>query len=188
MGDGRRAPERTDMQELRTARTADHPALVAGIRQWWGDTRTPEQARELSLLLPRLFLQHFAATSLVLEDGTGIRAFLVGFDSADHPEQAYIHFVGVDPRLRKQGVARRLYTAFFERAAAAGRREVRAVVSPGNTGSIAFHRAMGFEPLGPEDGDGASHGDGGGDRLPVHRDYDGPGQDRVYFRRWLTVR
>ncbi|MFI1200259.1 GNAT family N-acetyltransferase [Streptomyces sp. NPDC020883] len=162
------------MRHIRRARTADYPTLVECVQQWWGDSRTPEQARELSLLLPRLFLQHFAATSLVLEDETGIRAFLVGFHSADDNHQAYIHFVGVDPRLRQQGIARRLYTLFLERAAAAGRTEVRAITSPKNAGSIAFHRAMGFE-LDP--------GDHESDGVPVHRDYDGPGQHRVVFRR-----
>ncbi|MFF0746744.1 GNAT family N-acetyltransferase [Streptomyces sp. NPDC004111] len=173
----RRLPtERQHMQDVRPARTADYPTLVRCVQQWWGDSRTPEQARELSLLLPRLFLQHFAHTSLVLEDENGIRAFLVGFHSADHAHEAYVHFVGVDPELRKRGVARRLYTAFFERAAAAGRTEVRAITSPQNTGSIAFHRALGFEP---------DTGDRTVDEIPVHSDYDGPGQDRVVFRRKL---
>jgi ribosomal protein S18 acetylase RimI-like enzyme len=166
------------MYDVRRARTADHPTLVRCVQQWWGDSRTPEQARELSLLLPRLFLQHFAHTSLVLEDGTGIRAFLIGFHSADHADTAYIHFVGVDPELRRRGVARRLYAAFFERAGAAGRTGVCAVTSPQNTGSIAFHRSMGFVP---------DAGDYEVDGLPVHRDYDGPGQDRVVLRRKLGV-
>ncbi|WP_030659574.1 GNAT family N-acetyltransferase [Streptomyces rimosus] len=164
------------MHDVRRARTTDHTTLVECVQRWWGDSRTPEQARQLSMLLPRLFLQHFADTSLVLEDGTGVRAFLVGFHSADRPHEAYIHFVGVDPELRKQGVARRLYTAFFERAAAAGRTEVRAITSPQNTGSIAFHRAMGFE---------LDAGDREVDGVPVQGDYDGPGQDRVAFRKKL---
>ncbi|WP_367321373.1 N-acetyltransferase family protein [Streptomyces sp. HUAS ZL42] len=162
------------MPDLRQARLSDHGTLVECVQRWWGDSRTPEQARELSLLLPRLFLQFFAGTSLVLEDDEGIRAFLIGFHAADNDEEAYIHFVGVDPRLRGQGVARHLYTAFFQQAAEAGRREVRAITSPGNAGSIAFHRAMGFA---------FEEGDRQLDGVPVHSDYDGPGQDRVCFRR-----
>ncbi|NLU70431.1 GNAT family N-acetyltransferase [Streptomyces sp. HNM0574] len=161
----------------RPARESDHGTIVACVQRWWGDSRTPEQARELSLLLPRLFLQFFAGTSLVREDGTGVRAFLVGFDSADDPEVAYIHFVGVDPELRGLGVGRELYEAFLGRAARAGRREVRAVTSPGNHGSVAFHRAMGFQPV-PGDRESA-------EGLPLHSDYDGPGQHRVCFRRRL---
>ncbi|WNM29164.1 GNAT family N-acetyltransferase [Streptomyces sp. Li-HN-5-11] len=171
------------MPALRQARVSDHGTIVECVRQWWGDSRTPEQARELSLLLPRLFLQFFSTTSLVLqdgeggEDGTAIRAFLVGFYAAGNDTEAYIHFVGVDPALRGQGMARDLYTAFFERAAEAGRTEVRAITSPTNTGSIAFHRAMGFTP---ESGDREVGG------LPVHTDYDGPGQDRVCFYRKIA--
>lgn len=162
------------MSSTRQARVEDHRAIVERIQLWWGESRTPEQARELSLLMPRLFLQHFAGTSLVVEDDTGIRAFLVGFHSADVPDEAYIHFVGVDPQYRGTGVARDLYTTFFAQAARAGRRTFRAITGPANTGSIAFHRAMGFE---------IEPGDREVDGVSVHSDYDGPGQDRVCFRR-----
>lgn len=163
---------------MRTAREDDFPEIIARIQRWWGDSRTPEESRELSLLLPRLFLQHFAGTSLVLADGNGIYGFLVGFHSADRADEAYIHFVGVDPARRGQGLARELYAAFFERAGRAGRTTVRAITSPGNTGSIAFHRAMGFE-LEPGDREAA-----GG--VPVRDHYDGRDQPRVCFRIKLT--
>ncbi|ORT55931.1 GNAT family N-acetyltransferase [Streptomyces sp. CB03238] len=166
------------MPMMRRARVSDHRTLVECVHRWWGDSRTPAEARELSLLLPRLFLQCFAGTSLVAEDSTGVKAFLVGLHSGDNGEDAYIHFVGVDPALRGRGLARGLYTAFFDRAAEAGRREVRAVTSPGNTGSIAFHRALGFSLVASDDEVGG---------VPVHRDYDGPGQDRVCFRRKIEV-
>jgi hypothetical protein len=53
---------------------------------------------------------------------------------------------------------------------------VRAVTSPVNTGSVAFHRRMGFR-LEPGD---VHVGD-----IPVATGYDGPGQDRVRFVRDL---
>ncbi|WP_371812640.1 GNAT family N-acetyltransferase [Saccharopolyspora sp. ASAGF58] len=56
-----------------------------------------------------------------------------------------IHFVGVDPARRRGGLARRLYAEFFDTASSAGRSRVRCITSPANTGSIAFHRRMGFE-------------------------------------------
>jgi ribosomal protein S18 acetylase RimI-like enzyme len=164
------------VSSTRPARVEDHRAIVERIQLWWGESRTPEQARELSLLLPRLFLQHFSGTSLVVEDASGIRAFLVGFHSADVSDEAYIHFVGVDPHYRGTGVARDLYTRFFAQAARAGRRTVRAITGPANAGSIAFHRAMGFE---------IEPGDREVDGIAVHSDYDGPGHDRVCFRREL---
>ncbi|MEU6989169.1 N-acetyltransferase [Streptomyces sp. NPDC046465] len=170
--------------ELRRARVSDHPAIIERVQTWWGDTHSPEQSRELSLLLPKLFLQFFSHTSLVAEwdrerggeRDREIGAFLVGLHSTDNDSDAYIHFVGVAPALRGRGVGRDLYTEFFRRAAAAGRKEVRSVTSPRNTRSIAFHRAMGFS-LEP--------GDREVDGLPVHSDYDGPGHDRVCFHRTL---
>ncbi|MFF8831050.1 GNAT family N-acetyltransferase [Streptomyces sp. NPDC015131] len=165
------------MPMMRRARVSDHRTLVECAHRWEAP-RPPAWGREPSFLLPRLFLQFFAGTSLVAEDSTGVKAFLVGFHSADNEEDACVHFVGVDPRLRGRGLARGLYTAFFERAAEAGRREVRAVARPGNAGAIAFHRALGFSVV---DGD---HEVGG---VPVHRDYDGPGQDRVCFRKRLVT-
>ncbi|WP_317891384.1 GNAT family N-acetyltransferase [Saccharopolyspora pogona] len=131
--------------ELGQAEEADHPRIVAAIESWWTDSRSPAAARELSLLVPRLFLQHFSGTSLLAERGGEMAGFLIGFLSADCPEDAYIHFVGVDPALRRGGLARRLYAEFFDTASRAGRSRVRCITSPVNTGSIAFHRRMGFE-------------------------------------------
>lgn len=159
---------------MRRAVTDDHPGMVRAIQEWWGDSRDPQQARELSLLLPRLFLQHFSETSLVIDEYRWLAAFLVGFHSPDHPREAYIHFVGVAPSRRRDGLARTLYERFFETARGEGRDRVRAVTSPRNTGSIAFHRALGFEL--ETTGDGES---------TVFEAYDGPGEDRVSLVRDL---
>lgn len=129
------------------------------------------------MLVPRLFLQHFAGTSFVIERDGAFLGFLVGFVSQDHPEQAYIHFVGVDPAQRRGGVARRLYEAFFDIVRQAGCTTVKCVTSPVNTGSVGFHRRMGFSLV---------PGDHEVDGLPVHSDYDGLGQDRVCFVRELA--
>lgn len=153
---------------IRRAVTADHPEMVRAIQEWWSDSRSPQEARELSFLLPRLFLQHFSATSLVIDNDRGLTAFLVGFHSPDHPREAYIHFVGVAPSRRRDGLARALYARFLQTARGAGRDRVRAVTSPQNTGSIAFHRELGFELETTEDGEST-----------VFEDYDGPGEDRV---------
>lgn len=155
-------------ETIRPAVTADHTSMVQAIQEWWSDSRSPQEARELSLLLPRLFLQHFAGTSLVLEDDGDLVGFLVGFYSADEPEEAYIHFVGVSPTRRRSGAGRLLYERFFEEARRSGRRRVRAVTSPQNTGSLAFHRSMGFQ----------LETDPANQEPTVFEDYDGPGQPR----------
>jgi ribosomal protein S18 acetylase RimI-like enzyme len=145
--------------EIRTAAPSDYERIVAVVNEWWG-------GRDMRPLLPRLFLDHFADTSLVVEDDGGLEAFLVGFLSPAQPDEAYIHFVGVRPGCRRSGLARALYERFFELARARGRTLVRCVTSPVNEGSIAFHRKLGFEDV-------------------LVADYDGPGADRVAFARRL---
>lgn len=161
---------------VRQARENDHVRIVESVQNWWSDSRSPDAARELSLLVPRLFLQHFAGTSFVAEQDGQFAGFLVGFFSFDHPDDAYIHFVGVDPALRGGGLARKLYETFFGRADKAGRSRVHAITSPANVGSIGFHRSMGFELV---------PGDGEQDGVAVHHDYDGRGHASVRFLRKL---
>lgn len=144
---------------VRTARPDDYEAIVSVVDEWWG--------RPLARMLPRLFLDHFHATSLVAEDDGALAGFLIGFYSASAPDRAYVHFVGVSPAARHSGLARRLYETFFAAAAQHGATLVSAITSPANTASIAFHRAMGFTVRGP---------------VP---DYDGPGVHRVVFERAL---
>ena len=145
---------------LRTATPADYDRIAAVLDDWWG--------RPVRHLLPRLFLDHFHATSTVAEAGDDLAGFLIGFLSPSRPDAAYIHFVGVHPAHRRGGLARVLYERFFALAAADGRTVVRAVTSPVNARSIAFHTALGFTASDPLPG------------------YDGPGDVKVRFERPLT--
>ena len=96
-------------------------------------------------LLQPLFLEHFSGTSLVAEDASGALAgFLIGFVSADHPTEAYVHFAGVAPEFRGSGLGRRLYDAFDAVVGVRGVRVVRCVTSAVNAESVAFHEAIGF--------------------------------------------
>jgi L-amino acid N-acyltransferase YncA len=76
----------------------------------------------------------------------------------------------------ERGLGAALYERFFADSRAHGRSVVRAITSPVNKGSHAFHTRMGFvtEP-GPKEFEG----------LPVQPDYDGPGLDRLSFRKDL---
>ena len=96
----------------RPARASDYPAIAAVVDDWWG--------RPILGVLPRLFLDHFHHTSLVIDGPGGPLAFLVGILSPADPRQAYVHFVGVAPQARRQGVAELLYTEFFALARAGG--------------------------------------------------------------------
>jgi predicted GNAT superfamily acetyltransferase len=146
--------------DIRRADPADYGRVIAVLDEWWGGRRMRD-------MLPQLFFVHFSGTSLVAERDGELAGFLVGFLSQSEPEEAYVHFAGVDPGERGKGLGRELYERFFALARAAGRRRVSCVTSPANTGSVAFHRAIGFEPG------------------PPQADYDGPGEDRVVLTRFL---
>lgn len=156
--------------EFRHLEAHDHAPITAVVNDWWG-------GRSMAGLLPHLFFEHFRPTSFVIEDGGQIVAFLVGFISQTDPQEAYIHFVGVHPAYRAQGVGRELYERFFETVRARGVEAVRCITSPVNSASIAFHTRMGFTI---EPGDGEVNG------MAVARDADGPGEHRVRFRKALS--
>jgi len=152
---------------FRPAVPADYDTIIGVVDTWWG--------RPIAGALQRVFLDHFFRTCVVAERQSArgeprLAGFLVGFGSPADPAQAYIHFVGVDPAERGSGLGRALYEAFFELMRADGRSIVHAVTSPVNSGSIAFHRSMGFHLTGPV------------------TDYDGPGADRVVFSLALQER
>jgi ribosomal protein S18 acetylase RimI-like enzyme len=143
---------------VRHAEHGDYVRVIEVVDQWWG-------GRPMAAMLPKLFFVHFRDTSFVAEDDEGLAGFLCGFRSQTHDDEAYVHFVGVDPSRRGSGLGRALYERFFE--AVAPRTVVRAVTSPVNERSVAFHRAIGFEI----------------DR--VDEDYDGRGEARVLLVKTL---
>jgi predicted GNAT superfamily acetyltransferase len=154
---------------VRNVTPADWDRVTAVLVEWW-------QGRDLSDLLPRLFFQHFCTTSWLVEQDGELVAFLVGFVCPTHDDEAYIHFVGVDPELRGRGIAKGLYELFFDVARAQGRSVVRVITSPVNQASLAFHSHIGFVML---------PGDGEQDGVPIWLDYDGPGRHRVRLERRL---
>lgn len=151
--------------DLRQAEPADYIPIISVINEWWG-------GRSMADMLPKLFFVHFKATSLIAEANGERVGFLIGFQSQTYPDEAYIHFVGVHPQFRKQGVGKRLYERFFIVARERGCQRVRCVTSPVNKTSIAFHLQMGFT-VEPQD----TVVDG----IPVYEDYDGVGGSRVLF-------
>lgn len=157
-----------------------HGYISERINEWWG-------GRSVQDMLPVLFFNHFASTSLMatIEQATEepveaiskprIIGFLAGFHSPTIEGCAYIHFVGVDPEFRSAGVGKQMYEQFFVNALQAGCTQVRCITSPVNTGSVAFHTRMGFESELTDDAG-----------TPMAKtDYDGPGKHRISFVKYL---
>jgi ribosomal protein S18 acetylase RimI-like enzyme len=147
--------------EIRHAQPSDYGRVIGRVNSWWG-------GRDMAPMLPKLFFVHFEGTSFVIDDDEGqLAGFLIGFLSQADDDEAYIHFVGVAPEHRGEGIGRSLYERFFEEARSHGRKRVRCVTSPVNERSVAFHEAMGFAVE------------------KVAEDYDGPGEDRVLLVKQL---
>jgi GNAT superfamily N-acetyltransferase len=154
---------------LRQIEVTDYIPIIDVVDDWWG-------GRPMAGMLQRLFFEHFQPTSFVIEEAGEIVGFLIGFQSQTAPAQAYIHFVGVHPAMRRRGIGRRLYKHFFAVVRRLGCTEVYAITSPVNKGSLAFHTRIGFAIL---------PGDAQIDGVAVTTNYDGRGNGRVRFRREL---
>jgi GNAT superfamily N-acetyltransferase len=161
---------------LRHPNENDHARVHAVMAEWWGGLGGAAGTQQRALLLPRLFFQHFTDTSYLAERDHQLVSFLIGFLSQSQPAVAYIHFVGVHPAHRRAGLGAALYERFLDQVSQRGVTAVKCITGPGNATSIAFHTRLGFE-LEPS----ADVVDG----IPVHRDYDGSGLDRVAFVRQL---
>ena len=73
----------------RRPRAEDQPRVLAVLDDWWGGSGGPAGSRERALLLPRLFFEHFAGTSRLVEHADGrVAAFLIGFVPATQPGTA----------------------------------------------------------------------------------------------------
>ena len=147
---------------IRRLSPVDYDYIISNLNDWWG-------GRNVTDMLPRLFFDHFHSTSFVFVEKEIVVGFVVGFISRDNPEIAYIHFTGVDPKYRKQGVATQLYRDFISQGRSNGCRYVKCVTSPSNTDSLAYHHKLGFR---------AKEYDDNGQCVAISN-YDGAGNHRV---------
>ncbi|MFC0559197.1 GNAT family N-acetyltransferase [Halalkalibacter alkalisediminis] len=151
--------------QIRNVKSSDYNIISPLINDWWG-------GRQMSEMLPKLFFVHFNHTSFIAEKDGEVVGFLIGFLSQSDSDVAYIHFVGVNPEYRKNQIGKQLYNEFFNVVKRNNRNIVRAVTSPVNKVSIAYHTKMGFTiETGDKEVDGVS----------VFSNYDGVNQDRVLF-------
>ncbi len=151
---------------LRQARSTDHARIIEVLTDWW-------DGRDLTWMIPKLFLNHFYKTSFIIEREHRLIAFLIGFLSPSIADEGYIHFCGVHPDYRGSGIGTFLYQKFFKLCRKQDRHLVRACTSPVNRGSILFHQKIGFD-LAP--------GDSEFEGIPITNDYNKPGDPKVLFR------
>ena len=158
---------------LRHPTEADLAALEARLRDW-SDMRGP-------VAPGRAWSRHVAGTSWLAEADQGGRplGLLLGFTSPDHPAEAAIQRIAVDPEFRRRGIGRELVGRFAEEQARAGASRMTAPCPPDNRPALAFFAALGFTPnAGP--GSRKLYG------VPAFESWDGPGEDRALLERAIS--
>jgi ribosomal protein S18 acetylase RimI-like enzyme len=141
------------------ASVADFHEVLTDHARYWGE----RDLRSLHLLA---LVQEFGSTCLVARAEDGIRGYIFGFVTPDGT--GYVHLVATRDDARGTGLGRRLYAAFAEAAERHGARQLKAITSPENTGSIAFHRRLGFD-------------------MKIVDNYNGPGRAVAVFHRDLPL-
>jgi GNAT superfamily N-acetyltransferase len=121
----------------RTAEAADAEAVIAAIDGWWPGIHMVHG------VCPQL-LEHFGDTSLIVEDAEGLLGFLVGLMSQRFADAGYVHYMGVRPGRRGDGLGTEMYRRFAGFTRERGRTRVLAEAGAWNVQSIAFHRHVGF--------------------------------------------
>lgn len=136
----------------------DYLEIVSVIDAWWGGPT--------STLAHPLFFYELGDLALIAEDDGRVAGFLLGFMTSREPKVGYIHLVGIHPDFRRRGVGRKLYEEFTLRVRALGAATIKAITTPGNQGSVEFHRANGYD-------------------VQLVDDYAGPNRARYVFTRDL---
>jgi predicted GNAT superfamily acetyltransferase len=121
--------------ELRHVTIADLSAILGELADFWGE-------RDTAFLHQALYVHELGETSVLAERDGGIDGYLLGF--VGQHGLGYIHAVAVRHEARGAGLAREMYNRFEQLARARGARGLKAITSPGNAGSRAFHEALGF--------------------------------------------
>ncbi len=151
--------------EIRNSKPSDHQQIISVLIDWW-------EGRDLTWMLPKLFLTHFCNTSFIIEKDKQLTAFLIGFLSPSRLNEGYVHLAGVHPDFRGIGIGEYLYDRFFEICKDNNCNIIRSCTSPVNKGSIEFHKKIGFN---------ISIGNAEIDGIQVTLDYNKPDDSKVLF-------
>ncbi|UCD09525.1 MAG: GNAT family N-acetyltransferase [Dehalococcoidales bacterium] len=156
--------------EITQCTKTDYDKIITDMADFWNSSNIDN----LRMLHNPVFFYEFGNTAFVVKEGEKVIGYLFGLYSQTS-STAYVKFVGVRASYRKRGVGRALYEYFVMIAKDKGCSELKAITSPNNKISIAFHQSLGMELLGELNEEG----------IPVIKDYAGPGNDRVVFRKYI---
>jgi ribosomal protein S18 acetylase RimI-like enzyme len=150
---------------IERVREGDLAEILRNYERFWGDGDI------LRYLHHPIFFVEFADTGFVARTTGGeiageIAGYLLGFVAPTG--DGYIHFIAVRDDARSHGIARALYGRFTEVAIERGAVGLKAITSPENQASQAFHRNLGFT------------------EMTTFEDYLGTGRARIVMRKALV--
>lgn len=92
-----------------------------------------------------IFTKFFKSTSFVAElPSKELCGFILGFISQENPEEAYMHLLCVDPKIRGRYIGKNLVEKFMEEASLRGCNKVYVITKPINWKAISFYKKLGF--------------------------------------------
>jgi GNAT superfamily N-acetyltransferase len=154
-------------REISICTRQDYHQILDELHEFWG-------ARDTRHLHHPFLIHEFGNSAFVIRNGAQVVAYLFGFVSQTEPV-GYVHTVAVRLSARRRGLAQQLFGHFVEFARRQGCKQVKAITTPSNLDSIAFHKSLGMQLLGEANIDG----------IPVLPDYAGRGAPRVVF--WKSI-
>jgi len=153
--------------EISICTRQDYDQILDELQDFW-------DGRDIRHAHHPLFLHEFGNSAFVIRDGAKVAAYLFGFVSQTEPV-GYVHLIAVRAPARRGGLGQKLFAHFIEFARRHGCKHVKAITSPSNASSIAFHQSLGMRLLGESNGKG----------IPVIPDYAGRDEPRVVF--WKSI-
>jgi GNAT superfamily N-acetyltransferase len=157
----------SDEAELSVCTAEDYLQILDDLDDFW-------DGRDMRALHHPYLIHEFGNSAFVIRDGSRVIAYLFGFLSQSEPV-GYVHAIAVRTSARRRRLALRLFDHFIGFARQHGCTHVKAITTPSNAGSIAFHQSLGMQLLGEPNADG----------IPVVPNYAGREVPRVVF--WKAI-
>jgi ribosomal protein S18 acetylase RimI-like enzyme len=153
--------------QISTCTKQDYDRIIKDLPEFW-------DGRDTRRLHHPMLIHEFGNSAFVIRDGEAIAAYLFGLISQTAPV-GYVHAIAVHPDMRRARLGHKLFDHFAAFARNRNCTHVKAITTPSNSGSIAFHKSLGMQLLGEPDSAG----------VPVVANYAGHNEPRVVF--WKAI-
>src|SRR5262249_54436881 len=122
--------------EISICTDQDYSQILNELHEFWG-------ARDTRHLHHPFLVHEFGNSAFVIRTGAQSVAYLFGFLPQTEPV-GYVHTVAVRASARRRRLGQQLFGHFVEFARRHGCKHVKAITTPSNLESIAFHKSLGM--------------------------------------------